>query len=255
MKILKITKLNNFYKVKLDDDTTLKLHESVIIKYKLIKKGIEITVKEIEKINEDNLYYLALDKGVKYLRGIHSKNEVYNYLSRYFEKELVLKVIIKLDELKLLNDLEYAKYYLEYANKKGYGLNKIHQELSNEKIASYIIDEVMSIYDYSNEEENLKKVFEKYLKHLKIDSFKGAVSKIKNYLHQRGFTTESINKIIEENKDIILEIVKEDEALNKAFMKLLKAKKDMENKKFNNKVIRTLTNKGYPIEKVLKLLK
>ena len=42
MKIVKITKVGYYYKIKLSDDNVFKFHESIIIKYKWFRKNIEI---------------------------------------------------------------------------------------------------------------------------------------------------------------------------------------------------------------------
>ena len=64
MKIIKITKTGLFYKVKFDNDIVYKFHESVIIAYGFIKKNIEVTQEKLNHALADNLYYLALDKGI-----------------------------------------------------------------------------------------------------------------------------------------------------------------------------------------------
>ena len=43
MKTVKITKIGLFYKVKFDDDSVYKFHESIIISYGLLRKNIEIS--------------------------------------------------------------------------------------------------------------------------------------------------------------------------------------------------------------------
>jgi hypothetical protein len=54
VEILKITKVGLFYKVKLDNETTYKFHESVIIKYALLRKGINVTEEKLQEIIKDN---------------------------------------------------------------------------------------------------------------------------------------------------------------------------------------------------------
>ena len=129
MKIVKVTKVGIFYKVKFDNDMVYKFHESVIIKYGFIRKNIEVTQDKLDIALSENEYYLALDKGISYLSTLHSKKEVSIYLKKYYDAEIVKKVIFKLEELKLLNDLEYAKYFVSMMKKKHYGRYKIIQEL------------------------------------------------------------------------------------------------------------------------------
>jgi regulatory protein len=117
------------------------------------------------------------------------------------------------------------------------------------------IDE--AIVNYSDEEmlENCEKVFLKYLPSLKKESKQGSKKKIINYLLSRGFSNDVILKVIENNTEKLDDISDEDELLYKLYNKLLKTKKDnIDDKKFKNKVIRSLTSKGFPLYKVLKVL-
>ena len=59
MKTVKITKTGLFYKVKFDDDSSYKFHESIIISYGFIRKGIEISEERLTLALKDNEYYLG----------------------------------------------------------------------------------------------------------------------------------------------------------------------------------------------------
>ena len=85
MEIVSINKTGLFYKVKFDDGKSYKFHESVIIKYGLIRKKIIVNENIILNALKDNEYFLALDKGVNYLTSIKSKHDTYLYLKRYFD--------------------------------------------------------------------------------------------------------------------------------------------------------------------------
>ena len=255
MKIIKITKTGLFYKVKFDNDIVYKFHESVIIAYGFIKKNIEVTQEKLNHALADNLYYLALDKGINYLATIRSKKEVMLYLKKYYDTEIVKKVVVKLEELKLINDLEYAKYYVSLGKKKHLGRYKIIQALKEVNVCEDYINEALN--DYLNEEEivNCEKVFFKYLSSLKKESRLGINKKITNHLLQKGFSNEIITIILENNREKLDNIVDEDQILLQLYKKLLKSKNKInDDKKFKNKVIRSLSAKGFPLYKILKLL-
>ena len=94
MKIVKITKTGLFYKVKFDNETVYKFHESIIISYGLIRKNIEISEEKLSKALLENEYYIALDKGINYLTTLHSKKEVLLYLRKHYDVELANKVLL-----------------------------------------------------------------------------------------------------------------------------------------------------------------
>ena len=255
MKIVKITKTGLFYKVKFDNDMVHKFHESIIISYGLIRKNIEISEEKLSKALVENEYYIALDKGINYLTTLHCRKEVLLYLRKHYDKELADKVLLQLEKLKLINDKEYAFIVVEVMKRKLYGVNKIINELKALEINEEYIFEALNNYSEDEELDNCDKVLLKYLPSLKKESRQGSIKKVTNYLISRGFSNSIITKAIENNQEKLDNISNEDELLIKMYNKLLRTKKDnIEEKKFKNKVIRSLTSKGFPLYKVLKVL-
>ena len=255
MKIVKITKTGLFYKVKFDDDSSYKLHESIIIDYKILKKGIEISRDKLEKIISDNEYYLALDKGITYLTTLRSKKEVTMYLMKHFDSDVVGNVILKLEELKLINDSEFADYYLDVMKKKHFGIIKIKNDLIELGVKAEIIDTVINNYSDIDLLENCKFYFDKYFPSVKKTSKLQAKAKMTNHLLAKGFSSDVINEILIQNKDLFDTEVSEDKALVDAYKKLLKSKKQtIKEKDFKQKVIRSLSGKGFPLYKILKVI-
>ena len=255
MKILKITKNGQFYKVKFDNDTSYKFHESVIIAFGFIKRSIEVSEDKLTKALNENNYYLALDKAITYLYKPRSKVEVKEYLKRHYEKPVIDRVLIELERLKLLNELEYAKYTVDVLSKKGFGKFKIINELEENKVSLDNIELAIEEYEEELELINCEKILLKYLPSIKNESKQGLYKKVTNYLKQKGFSNEIITISIEKNQDKLDNIIDEDEILLKLFNKLLKSRKKLDDdKKFKNKVIRSLTSKGFPLYKILKLL-
>ena len=255
MKTVKITKTGLFYKVKFDNDVVHKFHESIIISYGLIRKNIEISEEKLSKALLENEYYIALDKGINYLATLRSRKEVLLYLRKHYDVEIANKVLLQLEKLKLINDKEYAIMMVEVMKKKTFGVNKIINELKSLEIKDEDIEEALLNYSAEESLENCEKAFLKYLPSLKKESKQGSVKKVTNYLMSRGFSNNIITKVIENNREKLDNISDEDELLHKMYEKLLRTKKDnIDDKKFKNKVIRSLTNKGFPLYKVLKVL-
>lgn len=254
MEILKITKVGLFYKVKLDNETTYKFHESVIIKYALLRKGINVTEEKLQEVIKDNEYYLALDKAINYLKVPKSKYDTYIYLKKYYDNELCNAVLNKLLELKLLNDLEYAKNYVFIAKKKHYGSIKIIEELKLSKVCEEDIFNALEDYSLSEEIENCNITFDKYLTSLKKCSSALAKKKMVNHLISKGFSNDSITNVVEKKQKMLDNISDEDKLLAVAFEKLKKAKKTNDEREFKQKAIRSLTAKGFPLSKVLKIV-
>ena len=255
MQIVKVSKSGNFYKVKFDNDEVYKFHESIIISYGFIRSKIEVSKEKLSNAILENEYFLALDKGIKYCYSTRCEHEVFLYLLKHYDKEMVKKVVNKLNELKLINDSEYAKEYVLYAIRKLFGPEKIYADLKELNISSLDIEEALSIYSDEMILDSSMKLADKYIQRLKNDSKERKRIKLKNYLKEHGFSNEIITISIEKNQDKLDNIIDEDEILLKLFNKLLKSRKKLDDdKKFKNKVIRSLTSKGFPLYKILKLL-
>ena len=95
MQILKFKKVNNYeYELYLDNDEIIRLYEDVIIKEEiLLSKKID----NIDLLLEKNNYYVAYHDSLKYLnRGLKSKLEVYNYLSKKYSSDIIDKIMERL---------------------------------------------------------------------------------------------------------------------------------------------------------------
>lgn len=255
MKIVKVTKIGLFYKVKFDNDEVFKFHESVIVAYGFIRKNIEVSQVKLNKALEENEYFIALDKAINYLTTLRSRKEVLLYLKKNYEKDIVNKVMSQLEKLNLINDKEYALYFVDVMKKKAYGRYKIINDLKELEILEEYIDIAISNYEYDIEIDNCEKQFIKYIPSLKKDSKASSKRKIVNYLINKGFSNEIITIVLEKNREKLDNISNEDELLIETYHKLLKTKKgNIKDKKYKEKIVRSLCNKGFPLSKILKLL-
>ncbi len=255
MKIVKITKTGLYYNVKFDDDNVYKFHESIIIDYAFLKKGIDVSPTKLESAVKDNLYYLALDKAIGYLATIRCRKEVLLYLNKNYDIEITNKVLLQLEKLKLIDDKKYAFYFVDVMKKKAFGKTKIINDLKENDISLSFILEAIESYSYEEMVLNCEKCLLKYLPSLKKESKLGLKRKATNYLISHGFSNDIITIVLEKNLELLDNISDEDELLEKAYMKLLKTKNaNIDDKKFRGKIIRSLSSKGFPLYKILKMM-
>ncbi len=196
MKIVSYTRSKNgLYKVRLDDDSYLLIHEELILKYELLlKKEISDSLKE--KIYEENKNYLVYDEAVKYLsrkmRNIHQMEE---YLKKKeYGEEMVSGVIELLIKQGYLNDLNYSKAFVhDKISLSNYGPSKIKQELRKDAIKEEYIHIALETFTSKLEEERIAKLIHKAIKtnHTKGKSF--LKQKVLNDLMNLGY---SKNKIV-----------------------------------------------------------
>ena len=130
MKISKYTKLkDNRYSVKIDD-LTIKLYDDVIVKFELlrVKEIDESLFKEITEYNDKlEAYY----KSLKYItRKLRTEKEIYKYLEKDYDKEVILETIDRLKKMGYLNKEVYLKSYItDQLNMYLVGPNRIRKDL------------------------------------------------------------------------------------------------------------------------------
>jgi len=199
MKIERYTKLKNGqYKLNLDNNTNILLHEDLILKHELLIYK-EINEEDIDKLLEENTSYIAYDLALSYLKvKMRSKKEMKDYLSKkQVNNELINIAIKKLEEQGYLNDSIYAKYFIsDKINLSNDGPYKIKESLSKLGISEDIILESMKSFDRDLETYRIKKLIEKQIKINHNKSEYLLKQKMINYLVNLGYTKELIVSLI-----------------------------------------------------------
>lgn len=130
MKIGKYTKLKgNKYSVKIDD-LTIKLYDDVIVKFELLRLK-EIDESLFKEITEYNDKLEAYYKSLKYItRKLRTEKEIYKYLEKDYDKEVILETINRLKKMGYLNKEVYLKCFItDQLNMYLVGPNRIRKDL------------------------------------------------------------------------------------------------------------------------------
>ena len=164
-------------------------------------------------------------------------------------KQDVDYIIQRLKSIDLIDDKAYIEDYLGYAEEKGYGKNKIRQELLKKGIFAEDIDKIRF-----NESEEKKKALallpaleKKYAKYSYEQKKQHIYSALINLGFDSDIAMDALSKIKGiDNKD-------EMEKLNKDFPKVIaKYKKKHEGRELKEKTIASLRNKGYKMKDILR---
>ena len=160
-------------------------------------------------------------------------------------------VVTKLKKAKLINDKRYIKDYIDYADQKGYGKNKIIQELKKRGIFDTMIKDIK--FSVTKETQKAKMhlpLLEKQYSNLATSDKR---QHIYNSLIRNGFDV-----------DVAIEVSKKVKATPKS-IENLKLKKDFAavmaqaKRKYNTKdgvkayLFRTLSQKGYSVGQINEL--
>ena len=251
MDINKIVKMkNNKYKIYINNETII-TYDNVILENNLLyKKSIDTNL--YNKILNDTSYFDIYNKTVKYiLKKRRSKKEVKLYLDKFdINDSDKNKIINKLKEIKLINDIEYCKAYINdklYLSKEG--INKIKSHLLNENIPLEIIEKELKNIDIEIFDNRLEKLIIKKIKNNKKYSNNILKQKVLNEMINLGYEKNKVLDILENN------ISSDNEVLKKEFDKLYnKLKIKYASYELKNKIKQKLLQKGFKIDEINKLV-
>ena len=241
---------DNKYKIYIDGESFL-TYDNVILDNDLLYKK-DIDVKIYNKLISDTKYYDVYNKTVKYiLKKKRSEKEIGEYLTKLEvgEKDRD-KIINKLRDIRLINDIEYCKSYINdkvYLSKNG--INKIKIDLLEQNIPIEIIEEELNKIDKEIINGRLERLIIKKINSNKKYSNSHLKQKILIEMINLGYEKQSILNIIDNNLE------NENQIIKREFDKLyLRLKVKYEGFELENKLKQKLLSKGFNLEDVNKLL-
>ena len=212
MKIKTIKKINNKYKIILENNEIITTYDEIIIKKNILYKK-ELTEEIIKEINEENEYYDSYNKILKYINTkLRSKQEIIEYMKKQeIEKEYQTKIIERLQNNNLINDEIYTKAYIhDKISFSNDGPNKIKKELLRQKIDETIIDIELEKIDKEIINKKLKKQVEKKINNNTKYSNNMLKQKLIMYFVNLGYDKSEIMNYIENKKENNIEIIEKE---------------------------------------------
>lgn len=195
MKIERFSKSKNgMYLLTLEDQSKIKIHEDLILKYELlISKTIDS--KLLEQIRTENQTYEIYELALKYLDiRLRSRNELTKYLEKKgYDSNNIQSIIDKLKSQGYLDDNIYVSSFIhDKILMSNYGPNKIKMELQQLGIDSAIIEEKLICFTPDLEKSRIDKIIEKQVKLNHSKSTNILKKKIHNYLLSLGYSNSCI---------------------------------------------------------------
>lgn len=159
-----------------------------------LKIGQEVTEEKLREAIFDSEKSVAFEKAMDYLgRGMKTSRQMRDYLSKKgYTQQVTEYVVKKLQEYKYLDDVAYAKIYVEQ-NSKTKGSRRLLQELQNKGISREKAEEFSQL-DSDVAFDAARALAVKYLKN-KPDDVKTA-QKLQRYLLGRGYGYETVNSVL-----------------------------------------------------------
>lgn len=246
MNILKFSRQKNgMYKIYLDDNSNIIIHEDLILKYNLLltKKIENDLLITIQKENND---YISYNLAIKYLSNkMRCTFEIKEYLRKKEVSEDTIDIVIKkLTKQGYLNDDNYSKALInDKINLTNYGPLKIIKILKENKIDTEIINSNICIFTKELEYERVDKLIKKFVSINHSKSKYILKQKILNNLIELGYKKEIILDLLN-NVDFDDSVIYKKE-YDKLYNKL---SKKYEGKELEFKINQKLYQKGFNIK-------
>ena len=248
-KIVSIKYLKDKVVIKLKDETKINIPKEVFTSFYLFKGKI-LTDKDIKDIERETrvyeLYKYARKISIKRVYSEHKMREKL-YLKTTSTRD-VNEVINKLKKNGLINDKEFVLEYVQYANNKNIGKNKIKAKLIEKGVFSQEIDKIHfdEKLEYKKANSYLDKLEVKYGKY----NYQAKKDHAIKFLVSQGFDPSVAKEVASK-----LNAPKHKDELAKLKNDFSKAVRQYKSKysgrEFKDKVFQSLLRKGYKMNDVI----
>lgn len=196
-KIMKITELRasrgDHYIAVFDDESTIKVSTTLIADFSLYS-GRELDDEEYENLVSAASLHSCKERALRIIGARpQSCGELYDKLVHKGESsENAAQCIAWLMDLKYLNDAQYALMIVRHYAAKGYGIQRVKNELYRRKIDKNLWYEALEEMPEMDD-----KVYDLLCKKLKSDNpDRAEVKKATDALYRRGFSWEEIKSAV-----------------------------------------------------------
>lgn len=237
------------YNIYINNEFAFGVDEEVLIKFEL-RKGTHISSELQEKIENEDTYYKAYQRTLKYLNhSLRSKKQIIDFLIKNEIDHFTERIIEQLEESNLLDDLNYAESYIRTASTINQtGPENIRQELYQRGISDNDINLALDEYPYELQLENAIGLAEKRWKRTRNDSEFEAIQKVKYFLVGKGYSfsiADEAMDAIDTDKNIEEEY---DALVKQADKALRRYKRKHEGYELTQRLQAYLYSKAYPRE-------
>ena len=234
-----------------DSEKEFLVSEELLVEFRLVKGKILDDVlfqKFVNAYKKDEIYQKVLHYALFKPRCTH---EIIAYLERLKVDEEDYKYHLhKLYKSKILDDEAYVKNYVSEAFEfKLVGPRKIAYDLDNKRIKKELYQPLLDQISEERLMENINNLLEKKIHSLKKQSSRQMNIKIKQYLVDKGYDFELVNRAIDSHRSLIERFADEDSAL-KRDLQNAKRKYRFEDQKKTEKIYAYLLRKGYSYHKI-----
>ena len=251
------------YALMVDGEFLFSLHRDTVLLTPWLQRDAEVTPPQLEDLRRENEVRQAKEKAMDCLSAAaQTSGMLREKLRRRYSEEAVDVAVCRMEELGLINDLDYSRRFAADAvNLRYYPKRRIAAELQRKGVSEEILSKVLAEITEETEIKTASRLLEKQYREKLCD--RRERDKVKAALQRRGFGCETIraavNLVITDLPQAAPEETEPAEAddiqgellvlIRKKYLKNLTDRRGME------KAIAALYRRGYPLDEIRSAIK
>lgn len=240
-----------FYKVEFSNGETLRLSEDTVVRHRLLK-GQELDEKLLAEIKQEGKEDMGYQMALNYLSyQLRTEKEIRTYLKdNEIESDDRNKIVIRLKEVKLVDDLVYGESYIRTQMRLGdKGPRVLQQKLKQKGLKENDIQQALYLYEVDEQFQVAFHTAKKSLKKFHHHSQREVRQKVQQLLMTKGFSSDTSKNVLAELDFSEVE-EQETDALEVQGEKLWRKNQRFEPAKRRQKVKQSLYQKGFQLDQI-----
>ena len=248
------------YALMVDGEFAFSLHRDTFLLCPWLQKGAEVSPERLETLRQEDELRSARERALDLLSAAEqTSGTLRQKLLRWYGEEAVEAAVLRMEELGLINDLDYGRRYAADAvNLRGWPRRRIAMELQKKGVPAEVIEEALADITEETEIETACRLLE--------GPYRGKLrdrkerDKVKAALQRRGFSYEVIQQAVSRAMEALPEDGETPEPEEtpetgdgqEELLALIRKKyaKNMADRAGMEKTIAALYRRGYPLEEI-----
>ena len=248
------------YALMVDGEFAFSLHRDTFLLCPWLQKGAEVSPERLETLRQEDELRSARERALDLLSAAEqTSGTLRQKLLRWYGEEAVEAAVLRMEELGLINDLDYGRRYAADAvNLRGWPRRRIAMELQKKGVPAEVIEEALADITEETEIETACRLLE--------GPYRGKLrdrkerDKVKAALQRRGFSYEVIRQAVSRAMEALPEDGETPEPEEtpetgdgqEELLALIRKKyaKNMADRAGMEKTIAVLYRRGYPLEAI-----
>ena len=248
------------YALMVDGEFAFSLHGDTFLLCPWLQKGAEVSPERLETLRQEDELRSARERALDLLSAAEqTSGTLRQKLLRWYGEEAVEAAVLRMEELGLINDLDYGRRYAADAvNLRGWPRRRIAMELQKKGVPAEVIEEALADITEETEIETACRLLE--------GPYRGKLrdrkerDKVKAALQRRGFSYEVIRQAVSRAMEALPEDGETPEPEEtpetgdgqEELLALIRKKyaKNMADRAGMEKTIAVLYRRGYPLEAI-----